>query len=474
MAGTGDVWLGVDVGTSALKVVGLDESGAVTVSAERVLTVDVPAPGLAEADPEDWHAAVTDAVDEVVGPGTRVRGVGCTGQMHGTVLVGADGEAVGPAVLWPDRRAAGALDRWRALPPDVLTRLANPLAPGMTGPVLTWMCAERPELVRRAARVALPKDVLRARWTGDACTDASDASATLLWELADGGWLGAAVALAGIEASMLPEVVPSDHLLAAGGDGGSLADVPVAVGGADTACSLLAVRRGIGGSWPGGSVVLNLGTGVQAIAPVVDRGGTGRTGVQHHADTGGGAYAMVAAQNGGLAVVWAASALGVAVPDLVRLAEGAAVGAGGVTFVPWLTGERGALAGAHASAAWTGLGPVTTKAELARSVLEAQAFVVRLSVQLLDQPCTAAQLVGGGARSAFVRQLLADVLRVPLTYLRLPSAAAVGAAALVGGVTRGPESLVVGTEVVEPRPDPALDDAYERWVERARRDVSAD
>lgn len=456
-----DVWLGVDVGTSALKVVAVDAAGTVGAAVERALTVDVAAPGRAEADPADWHRALDDAVEEVLASGATVRGVGCTGQMHGTVLLDAAGEPVAPAVLWPDRRAVDVLDAWRDLPPAALSALANPLVPGMTGPVLCWLRHERPELMRSVARVALPKDVLRARWTGDASTDPSDASATLLWDLAAGDWQPDAVELAGVGPAMLPDVVAPDRVQPA--VTGLLAGVPVAVGGGDTACSLLAARRALGGGWPQDTVVVNLGTGAQVIAPDVDRDRPGPGWTHRYADVEGGAYAMAAVQNGGLAVSWAASVLGVDVAELVRLAGTAPPGAGGVTFAPWLAGERGGVAEPGDSASWVGMGTGSTAADLARSAVEALAFVLRRAGALLDVPAAPAVLVGGGARAPFVRQLLADVLGMPLTYVPLPSAAAVGAASLAAAATGGPDRLVADTELVEPRTDAALEDAYARW-----------
>ncbi len=206
------VLLGADVGTSGLKLVALDESGAVVAEAESGYDLARPQPGWAETDPAVWRRAFDDALARVAPAvaGRRVRGLGLSGQMHGTVLVDAAGTPLAPAVLWPDARAAAEVARWRALPDDARAALANPLVAGMTGPVLAWLAAHRPELLRRAHAVLLPKDALRAGLVPAAVrvTDRSDASATLLWDVVADGWSPAACAAAGLDPLLLPEVRP--------------------------------------------------------------------------------------------------------------------------------------------------------------------------------------------------------------------------------------------------------------------------
>jgi xylulokinase len=181
--------------------------------------------------------------------------------MHGTVLVDAAGAPVAPAVLWPDGRAAAEVDRWRSLPTAVRAALANPLVPGMTGPVLAWLAAHEPELLRRAAAVLLPKDALRASLVPDAdprVTDRSDASATLLWDVVADGWSPEATAAAGIDPGLLPRVHPSAEVVGAAAL--PVGEVPVVVGGGDTPLALLAAGTRAGRQ-------VNLGTGAQVLLP---------------------------------------------------------------------------------------------------------------------------------------------------------------------------------------------------------------
>jgi xylulokinase len=462
-----DVLLGADVGTSGLKLVALDPSGAVLAEAESGYDVDRPRPGWAQTDPAVWRAALDDALARVrpALAGRGVAGLGLSGQMHGTVLVDAAGVPLAPAVLWPDGRAAAEVDRWRALPDAVRAALANPLVPGMTGPVLAWLAGREPELLRRAAAVLLPKDVLRASLVTDAdprVTDRSDASATLLWDVLADGWSPEATGAAGVDPALLPAVRPSAEVVGAAAL--PVGEVPVVVGGGDTPLALLAAGTRTGRQ-------VNLGTGAQVLLPGWTPSPADDPPVHGYADAEGGWYAMAALQNGGLAWTWVCGVLGLTPAELFEAAASVPPGAGGVVFRPFLTGERGGVAGPADRGGWTGLSAGTTRAELARAAVEGVLFAVADAAGLLggEGPVV---LTGGGGRPAVVQQLLADVLAVPVRYLPIRSASAVGAALLAARGT-GTE-VATGQEPgrpVEPRPGPELQAALRRWrAERAPRE----
>jgi xylulokinase len=458
------VLLGADVGTSGLKLVAVDPSGAVVAEAESGYDVDRPRPGWAQTDPAVWRAALDDALARVAPAltGHRVAGLGLSGQMHGTVLVDAAGAPVAPAVLWPDGRAAAEVDRWRSLPAAVRAALANPLVPGMTGPVLAWLAAHEPELLRRAAAVLLPKDALRASLVPDAdprVTDRSDASATLLWDVVADDWSPEATAAAGIDPGLLPRVRPSAEVVGAAAL--PVGEVPVVVGGGDTPLALLAAGTRAGRQ-------VNLGTGAQVLLPGWTPAPADDPPVHGYADVEGGWYAMAALQNGGLAWTWVCGVLGLTPAELFDAAASVPLGAGGVVFRPFLTGERGGVAGPADRGGWTGLSAGTTRAELARAAVEGVVFAIAAAAGLLggEGPVV---LTGGGGRPAVVQQLLADVLAVPVRFLPIRSASALGAALLAGWGT-GTE-VTTGQEAgraVEPRPTPELAAALDRW--RAERE----
>jgi len=344
--------------------------------------------------------------------------------MHGAVLVDASGRALAPALLWPDSRAAAELDRWRALSATDRAALANPLAPGMTGPLLAWLSAHRPDLVERAAAVLLPKDAPRTTLVPGSplVTDRSDASATLLWDVAADTWSPAAVAAAGVRADLLPAVHPATDVV------GELyrdkARIPVVVGGADTPLAMLAVgvREGL---------QINLGTGAQVLRPGV-RPVPAPDPVTHlYADVEGGWYAMAALQNGGSAWAWVARMLGVPEVEFFELAASAPAGAGGVSFSPWLRGERGGVAQPQDQAVFARLSARTTRADLARAAVEGVVHAIGRAVRLLgDTGDGEVVLTGGGGRASVVRTLLAQEIGRPVTWRPLRSASAIGAALL--------------------------------------------
>jgi xylulokinase len=381
--------------------------------------------------------------------GSRVRALGLAGQMHGAVLVDEAGAPLRPALLWPDRRAEAELAGWRALTAADRAALANPIVPGMTGPLLAWLVRHEPETVARAAAVLLPKDAVRADLLPGAnprVTDRSDASATLLWNVPADDWSPAAVAAGGIPPDLLPAVRPSTEV--AGTAELPVGPVPVVVGGADTPLALLAAGTTTGAQ-------LNVGTGVQLLRPGLTPHPVDEPLVHSYADVDRGWYAMAALQNGGSAWSWVCGVLGMSWPELFDAAAQARHGAGGVRFAPFLAGERGGVAGPGDRGAWTGLNPGTTRADLARSAVEGVVSAVGAAFALLEAPEDGAPVVltGGGPRSPLVQQLLADVLGRPVQHVRVRSASAVGAALLAG---RG-----IGVEVVprwesgplvEPRP----------------------
>jgi xylulokinase len=349
--------------------------------------------------------------------------------------------------------------RWRALPRADRAALANPLVPGMTGPVLAWLAEHEPEVVARASAVVLPKDALRANLVpgSPVVTDRSDASATLLWDVVADDWSAAAVAATGVSPGVLPQVRAASERV--GYLGGRLDGVPLVVGGADTPLALLASGRSTG-------LVVNLGTGAQVLRPGAQPQPADDPPVHTYADVDGGWYAMAALQNAGSAWQWVCDVLGFSWADLFAAAAAAPAGAGGVVFRPFLTGERGGVAGPDERGGWTGLSAGTTRAELARAAVEGVVFAIASAAALLDVPDGPVLLSGGGARSAPVPQLLADVLGRPVAPVRLRSASAVGAALLAArgaGLDVAPAGPP-GAELA-PRRDLPLTGAHARWSE---------
>lgn len=434
------MFVGIDLGTGSAKAALVHPDGSVVAVAAREYPVLSPRPGWAETPPARWLEAVAGAVRAVVGDaGPAVRGIGLSGQMHGVVLTDAEGAPCRPAVLWPDGRASQQLEAYRALPASARRRLANPLVSGMAGASLLWLRTAEPEAYDSARWALPPKDWLRLQLVGEAASEPSDASATLLYDLPADGWATDVVAALGLRVDLLPPLLPSasaagtlrpDAATALGVPAGT----PVAAGAADTAAAAL------GSGLVGRDVQLVIGTGGQFLAPrdelVVDE--SGRTHLYRSALRGW--YAMAAVQSVGLTLGWVRRTLGLSWAQLYDLAFAAPPGAGGVRFLPHLAGERSPHLDETLRGGWVGLGLGHGREELARAALEGVAFALREGLAALEATGVAAprlRVAGGGSLDPRWRQLLADVLRRPLLAVDSPDASARGAALLAAAAADG-------------------------------------
>jgi xylulokinase len=434
-----DLYLGIDLGTGSVKTVLMDLTGRIIDHASVEYAVVAPQPGWAESDPEEWWRALTSAVRQVVGdaPG-RVRAIGFSGQMHGLVLAGANGDALRPAMLWADGRADKQLEGWRAVPQHLRARTANPLVAGMTGPLLRWVADEQPTSYQRARWALQPKDWIRLRATGEANSEPSDASATLLYDLVSDRWDDELLQAIDLDPRLLAPLVPSGSVVGelngpAAAAFGLPGGVPVAAGAADTAAAVLGSGlRGVG------TVQITLGTGGQLVTPseVLPAAATGihryRTARER------GWYGMAATLNVGLVLRWVCTVLGV---DWAQLHEAAAGGPrpDDPLFLPHLAGERTPYLSSKMRGAWTDLTLSHDRDALLRSALEGVVFAVRDALEALPlgtdrEPHI--RTAGGGTASPVVRQLLADVLDRPIHALEVIEASGRGAA-LLGAIAVG-------------------------------------
>jgi xylulokinase len=244
--------------------------------------------------------------------------------------------------------------------------------------------------------------------------------------------------------------------------------VPVVAGGADTACALAAVRAAaasVAGPEAADILVVNVGTGIQVLRPAKAALASSSPVTHLYADTEGGWYEMLAIQNGGLVLSWVQARLGAPWDELVGLAASAPPGSSGAVFVPFLTGERGGVASTSSTASWQGLTPTVGRAELARAAFEGLAFTIRRGIDVLGvQPGPPVVLCGGGSREPWLRQLIADVVGLPMRHVQLRSASAMGAAVLAARGVGGRLTIPATVTDLIPAPDGALASAYERWL----------
>jgi xylulokinase len=429
------VFAGIDVGTSALKAVAIDASGRVVARSEAAYPLSSPRPGWSEQQPEAWVSAARSALDSLGAGGGAgpLAGIGLSGQMHGLVALDGSLRPLRPAILWNDQRtAAECVEIEETLGRSRLISLTGNVAlTGFTAPKLVWMRRHESELFERIRHVLLPKDYVRLALTGELATDVADASGTLLFDVARRRWSEEVAGALGIPVAWLPPALESPV------SSGRFEGAPVAAGAGDQAAGAV----GVGVAAPGpASVVLGTSGVVLAAMPSFSADPEGRVHSFCHAvpDVWHAMGVMLSAAG---SLRWFADALGGGATIEQLLEEAAAVPAGaeGVTFLPYLTGERTPHADPDARGAFVGLHATHSRGALVRAVLEGVAFGLRDSLDLLHETglsVDVARVSGGGARSSLWLEIVASTLEVPLERVAVDEGAAYGAA-LLGGVAAG-------------------------------------
>ncbi len=455
--GEGVASIGVDVGTSSVKGVAIDAEGSVVATAERPYPVSMPHPGWSEQDPEDWWAATEAVLSEL---GARdAAGIGLSGQMHGLVVLDSERRPLRPAILWNDGRSQPQADRIEGdLGLERLVELSgNRALAGFTAPKLLWLAENEPQVHGRIATVLLPKDYVRLRLTGELASDVSDASGTLLLDVAHRCWSRELADAFTVDPSWLPAVHESPQATGTTGDG-----VPVAAGAGDQAAGAL----GVDATTEDGPASLVLGTSgvIFAARDEFTPDAQGRLHVFCHAlpETW---HVMGVILSAAGALGWLADTLEAA-DDIPRLLAEAAEwepGTEGLTFAPYLSGERTPHADTDVRGAFVGLGLRHNRGALVRAVLEGVGYALRDGLDLIAESGrspTTARVTGGGARSDLWLRILASILNLPLQRTSSEAGAAMGAA-LLGGVCGGvfqdaasaARAAVAPAEVIDPDPE---------------------
>lgn len=461
--------LGIDLGTSGVKAVVIDEDQRLVGQATVPLEVHRPHPLWSEQDPEDWWTATARAVAELrrLCPQAMgaVRAIGLSGQMHGATLLDRSGRELRPAILWNDGRSGAECAELERRVPELRTITGNRAMPGFTAPKLLWVAAHEPDVFRATAKVLLPKDWLRLRMTGDHASDLSDSAGTLWLDVARRAWSPAMLAASGLTEAHMPRLhegsQPTGALRAeVAADWGVPAGTPVAAGAGDNAAGAV----GVGVVVPG-TAFLSLGTsGVLFVsgdrfAPNPERG--------VHAFC----HALPHRWHQMSVILSAASCLGFAArltgaPDeatLLREAADHPEDIGSLVFLPYLSGERTPHNDPYAKGVFFGLTHETTRAALTRAVLEGVAFAFADGLAALEEAGASVErllVIGGGARSALWGRILASVLDKPLDYpVGAEIGPAFGAARLARLAVTGedPEAVCRPPDIRRSvDPDPAL------------------
>lgn len=460
------VLLGIDVGTTGARVVGVEVGGEVVADASEGYPLAAPRPGWAEQDPADWWAATHRALEKVIGElDDEVAGVGLTGQMHGSVFLDEHDAVIRPALLWNDQRTQAQCDAIteRVGAERLIAIAGNPALTGFQAPKILWLHDEEPDNYARVRRVLLPKDYVRYRLTGEPATDASDASGTLLLDMGERSWSAELLEALDIPAAWLPQVfegpettgcVATEWARSLGLPDG----VPVAAGGGDNAAAAVGtgiIKAGIMSSSIGTSGVLFAHTTEYTPDP------SGRIHAFCHA-VPGEYHVMGVTLSAGGSLQWWRNLLGgeVTYDDLVGAAADVLAGSDGLVFLPYLSGERTPHLDPSARGAWFGLTSRHNRAHMTRALMEGVVFSLKDGLAIMEGlgvSCDEVRATGGGARSTLWRSLQADIYGLPIHRTEAEEGPAFGAA-LLAGISAGAyedvadacSRITMHDEVVEP------------------------
>ncbi|MGO8799646.1 MAG: xylulokinase [Roseiarcus sp.] len=445
-ASAGDAFLGLDIGTSSIKAVLIDGSQRLLGEASAALSLARPHPLWSEQEPAHWANGVQEAVAALrqAAPEAfaRLAGVGLSGQMHGAVLLDGADQVLRPAILWNDGRSFAECAELERRVPNFRQRAGNIAMPGFTAPKLLWVARHEPEVFKATRRVLLPKDYVRLRLSGDHVSEMSDASGTLWLDIARRRWDDELLAATGLDLSHMPRLVEGSAVSAflspetAADWGLAGRRVPIAGGAGDNAAAAVGV-----GAVAAGEGFVSLGTS-GVIFAVTDRFVALPERTLHafcHALPGRW-HGMAVMLSAASALSWIAGILGRKddINGLVAETEAFAGSLDNVAsapvFLPYLSGERTPHNDAAATGLFAGLRAEHGADALVFAVMEGVAFAFADGADVLEaagaRP-TSTMIVGGGARSVFWAQMIADATGLTIDLAGGAEAgAALGAARL--------------------------------------------
>ncbi len=476
-------YIGIDLGTSAVKLLMMDGAGAIQNVVSKEYPISFPHPGWSEQDPEDWWSAVVSGVRELTAgvDKAQIAGIGCGGQMHGLVALDGNDRVLRPAILWNDGRTAEEAE-WlnTAVGKEKLSEYtANIAFAGFTAPKLLWMKKHEPELFAQIEKIMLPKDYINYRLTGVHCTDFSDASGTLLLDVEHKRWSKEMCDICGVREEQLPKFYESYEVVGTlTPDAAAALSLPegvkVCAGAGDNAAA--AVGTGTVGD---GQCNISLGTS-GTIFISSERFGVDPNNALHafaHAD---GHYHLMGC------MLSAASCNKWWCEDILNTGDYPAeqvpitdekLGRNHVFFLPYLMGERSPINDTDARGTFTGLTMDNTRADLTQAVLEGVAFAIRDCLEVarsLGLDIKTSRICGGGAKSPLWRKIVANALGIDIQVLAAEEGPGYGGAILAAvacgeypTVADAAARLVRVTETVSP--DPEIAARYEERYQKFRR-----
>ena len=477
------LYIGIDLGTSATKLILVDENGEILNSVTKEYPLEFPQPGWSQQDPADWAKAVLEGIPELIRgfDAANIQGIGAGGQMHGLVILDEEDRVIRPAILWNDGRTSEQVDYLnQTVGKENLSRwTANIAFAGFTAPKILWVREHEPENFGKIAKVMLPKDYINYLLTGKHCCDYSDASGMLLLDVEHKCWSKEMLDLCSITEQQMPELYESYQVV-----GTLLPEIAKAVGLPET----VKVVAGAGdnaaaavgtGTVGNGGCNISLGTSGTVFISGEKFGVDPNNALHAFAHADGGYHLMGCMLSAASCNKWLCE-------DVFNTCDYNAeqvditeekLGRNHVYFLPYLMGERSPINDTNARGTLIGMTMDTTRSDLLQAVLEGVAFAIRDSVEVargLGLHIPTSKICGGGSKSALWRTIFANVLAIPLEILKTEQGPGYGGAmlAMVGcgeyeSVQAAVDALVEVVDTV--RPDAQLTARYEERYQQFRK-----
>ncbi|SFE48696.1 xylulokinase [Thermoanaerobacter thermohydrosulfuricus] len=436
-------FLGIDLGTSAVKIILIEEKGNVIGSTSKEYPVYYPQPGWSEQNPEDWWNATKDGIRElIIKTGVKnddIKGIGLSGQMHGLVLLDENNNVLMPAILWNDQRTQEECDYiTQTLGKERLTKYTgNKALTGFTAPKILWVKKHRTDIYKKIHHILLPKDYIRFKLTGEYATDVSDASGTLLFDVENRRWSKEMLDALEIPYNWMPKCYESTevtgYVTKEAADLTGLKEGTIVVGGGgDQASGAVGT-----GTVKSGIVSVALGTSGVVFASqekyVVDE----ENRLHSFCHANGKWHVMGVMLSAAACLKWWIDNIinfngsSITYEKLLEEAEKVTPGSGGLIFLPYLMGERTPHSDPYARGSFIGLNMTHKREHMTRAILEGVAFGLRDSLEIIKElniPVNEVRVSGGGAKSVLWRQILADIFGVRVDMVNATEGPAFGAA----------------------------------------------
>lgn len=477
------LYIGIDLGTSAVKLLLMDEAGQVKNVVSREYPLEFPQPGWSQQNPEDWRKAVLEGIPDLLTgfDPKAVAGIGCGGQMHGLVVLDRDDQVIRPAILWNDGRTARQVDYLNnVIGKERLSAwTANIAFAGFTAPKILWMRENEPENFAKIAKIMLPKDYVNYILTGVHACDDSDASGTLLLDVKNKRWSREMLDICGVRETQMPRLFESYQCIGTVkpdiarvlglGD-----NVKVAAGAGDNAAA--AVGTGVVGD---GGCNISLGTSGTVFISSKNFGVDRHNALHAFAHADGGYHLMGCMLSAASCNKWL-------MENIYKTNDYSAeqapitedrLGENHVFFLPYLMGERSPINDTNARGTFLGMTMDTTRADLTQAVLEGVAFAIRDSVEVarsLGIDIRSSKICGGGARSPLWKKMIANILNVELECLECEQGPGMGGAMLAMVACGAYETVQAACDAIvrvasRVTPEPELAARYEKRYQQFRK-----